>query len=130
MSRQLRTLHAASSEPFVQPTVASSTALVIPNYGVTDLTTSAAADYVLAPPEKGVTKTLICTSSTSVARVVRGSTAATVTFTLAGATQIGFNSTVDAVVRLLGISSTRWTIVSAYPPSAAVNSTGIVVGTS
>lgn len=130
MSRQLRTLHAGSSEPFVQPTVASSTSLVIPNYGVTDVSATTAVEYTLAPPEAGIMKTIISLSSGSTARVVRGSTAATVKFNNQGGTQITFNATVDSCVRLLGVNSTRWTVLSSYPPGLAVNSTGTVVGTS
>lgn len=129
MSRQLRSLPAGSSVAFVTPTRASSTELVIPNYGITDVSTQ--GEFTMAPPDAGVRKTLFyASSSTSATAVVRFSTAATVKGSLAGATQITFAGTVDCVVELIGINSTRWAVISAYPPGAAVNSTGIIVGTS
>ena len=86
----------------------------------------------MAPPEEGVRKSIsvLGITTTTVTVVVRGSTAADVTFTKAGATQLTFAATVDMSVDLVGISSTRWQVTGAYPPEAAVNSTGIVVGTS
>lgn len=127
MSRQLRSLRSASSVALVTATKASSTEPTIPNYGVTDVSALAATDWVLAPPEAGVTKTLFSTSSTSVARVVHMSTGTSVTMDSTAHVVITFAATVDTVVQLLGVNSTRWVVTNVYPPAAAVNSTGIVI---
>lgn len=127
MSRQLRTLRSASSVALVTATAASSTTPTIPNYGATDVSALAATDWVLGPPEAGVSKTLFSTSSTSVARIVHCSTGTSVTCNSTAATNITFNSTLDTVVMLLGVNSTRWIVTGVYPPGAAVNSTGLVL---
>jgi len=135
MGRQFRPPRSGTVNKFVQPntTSSSSTAVAIPNYGITDIGGFSAGDYVLAPPDEGVRKTIFCVSSSSAARVLRFSTGGTVTAgTLAGSTgslagtQITFNATVDQCVVLIGINTTHWAIESMYPPTAA-NSTGIVL---
>lgn len=130
MSRQFRTLPAASSVALVAATRTSSTELTIPNYGITDVSAAAATDWVLAPPDVGVRKTLFSTSSTSVARVVRLSTGTSVVGNSTAGTIITFQATLDTVITLIGINSTRWIVESVYPPAAAVNSTGLTVATS
>lgn len=140
MGRQFRTPRrgasvGAGSMAFVSPAVvtSSSTAIAIPNYGVTDIGAYTAGDYVLDSPETGSRKTILCVSSTSLARVVRFSTGGTVSCgTLAattgatGGTQITFNATVDQCVVLLGVNTTHWAIEAMFPPTA-VNATGIVL---
>lgn len=132
MGRQTRTPHSGEVAKFVSPNVVtSSSALVaIPNYGVTDMSTWAAGEYVLAAPDEGVRKTLFSVSSSStVYPTIRLSTGTSVKIGNQLATQIAFPATVDTVVVLLGVNSTRWLLESASPPIAA-NSTGIVIGTS
>lgn len=145
MGRQFRTPRRGVSvgggaQPFVSPAVvtSSSTAIAIPNYGVTDIGAYAAGEYVLDAPETGSRKTIVCVSSTSNARVIRFSTVAGVgagavtcgtlagTTGTSGGTQITFNATTDMCVVLLGINSTHWAIETMWPPTAA-NSTGIVL---
>jgi hypothetical protein len=137
MGRQYRAPRRGELKKAVPPAVLStalSAIVTIPNYGFTDIGGgSTAGSYVLDAPEEGVVKVLACVTSTSGARVVRMSTANTVSVgTLAGTTgtggghQITFNATVDMVVTLWGVNSTHWAIQSMYPPTAA-NSTGIVV---
>lgn len=118
---------------FVGPEIAtsSSTAIAIPNYGVTDLSTWAAGDYVLDAPEKGVVKYLISNSTTNLARVIKLSTGATVscnsnpvTTGASGNTQITFNGTADQVMCLLGINSTHWSVMFT---NVAQASTGMAI---
>lgn len=92
---------------------------------------SARETYTLEAPAVGARKTLVFASSTTTAGcTIRGSTATTVTFNAAGATQIVFPaaSTEYQCVELLGLSSTKWTIVSAYP--VASSGPGPTFGTS
>ena len=132
MGRQFRELRRGGGmTPFVQiaSTVASSAAAVIPNYGVTDITACPAGDFQLDAPDVGVRKTLICSASAAAARVVRFSSAGTIsagTLGTTAGTQVTFNATVDQVLVLLGRNSTHWVIESMYPPTA-VNATGIVL---
>ncbi len=103
------------------------------NNGVTVLNHSSADTFMLAPPEAGCRKTLICTSSSSVARVVRttsGSGDQTITFGNQTATKLSFTtaSTVDACVVLVGLSSVRWAVESAWPISST--SPGMVTASS
>lgn len=138
MGRQYRSPRAGSYSPvaggygkFVSPQVvsSSSTAIAIPNYGVTDMSTWTAGEYVLDVPEEGVRKILFRGSSTTTTFVtVRGSTAQTVSFDLAGNTKLQLVATTDVVIELLGINSTRWAIVN-MEPTIAANSTGIVKST-
>jgi hypothetical protein len=131
MGRQFRATRRGSGDKFVTlPSVTgvSSTRVVIPNYGVTDLSTWAAGDWVLDAPEEGVQKTLISVSSTSVARVIRMATDASVKLSNSG-TQITFGaSTIDQCVVLRGVNSTRWCIESVYP--VAATAAGIAFATS
>ncbi len=132
MGRQFRVLRRSGGQTLHVPmssTLASSVAVVIPNYGVTDITDAPAGDFQLDAPDVGVRKTLICSASAAAARVVRFSSAGTVsggTLATTAGTQITFNATVDQVVVLLGRNSTHWVIESMYPPTA-VNATGIVL---
>lgn len=116
MARQLRSLRRGEhSLPITTLAPASSKYATIPNYGVTYLTSG--NDYVLDAPGEGVLKRIICVSSSSLATVIRGSTGVTVTFNNNGATQIAFtaSSTVDRSVELLGVNSTRWTVLNVHP---------------
>ena len=124
-----------SALQFVGPAVVTSSSVltVIPNYGVTDISTWAAGDYVLDAPSSGVEKTIICASSSSTAKVILMSTAQPGTIKINGDgtahTRITFNATVGQCVSLVGQNSTSWIVRSMHPPTA-VNSTGIVTATS
>ena len=92
----------------------------MPNHGLSWITGN--ETYCLAPPAKGLRKTLVATStSTAAAAVVRGSTGTSVTFNAAGATQIDFAAATTAteVVELIGLSSVEWGIMSAYPVASS-----------
>jgi hypothetical protein len=131
MGRQLRTKRAGEIELFTRATTGT-TRDTIDNYGVTDISSTAANTYVLAAPETGVRKTLIAQQPTSAAVVVRLTTeaGAAVTVGTTANTRITFNSTVQSVVELVGVNSTRWAVVSVYPDNVAANTTGTVFGTS
>jgi hypothetical protein len=127
MSRQLRTPNSNEGEKEVGVIAKTSQRISIPNYGVTHLTTAlTAGDWVLDAPTEGCHKYLYNTIATT-GIVVRGSTAATVTFTDAGATQIKFDGAGEKVVHLIGRSATKWLVASAL---SAAQSTAIVIGTS
>jgi hypothetical protein len=130
MGRQLRTLPANEGEKLISGTTSASV-VTIPNYGITEIT-SAANTWTLAPPTEGCRKVLYSLGISSAARVVQLSTnaAAAVKVGNQAATRITFNATVASVVELVGINSTQWIVISASPETAAVNSTGIVIGTS
>ena len=124
MGRQFRPPRAGTGTMLVTPraVAVSSTLVAIPNYGVTDVTTWAAGDYVLAPPEEGVRKTIVSVTSTSVARVIRSATDASVKIGHGGATQIqAAASTGSWCIVLLGINSTQWAVENQYPPATTVN---------
>ena len=127
MSRQLRTVRVGEQKLENAIVVASSAKIGIPNYGVTEIPSTAAVDYVMASPSEGVRKTLYSVTTTSAAVVVRGSTAATVTFGNQGATQLTFAATHAMSVDLLGVNSTQWIITGQFMAAAT---TGLVVGTS
>jgi hypothetical protein len=131
MGRQFRATRRGSGDKFVTlPSVTgvSSTRVVIPNYGVTDLSTWAAGDWVLDAPEEGVRKTFISVSGTSVARVIRMATDASVKLSNAG-TQFTFGATtIDQCITLIGVNSTRWCIEQVYP--VAATAAGIAFATS
>lgn len=124
MGRQLRTMNSNEGEPAVGVVVASSARISIPNYGYTELPSTAAAEYVLDPPTPGTRKTLYAVTTTSAAVVVRGSTGTSVKIGNQGATQITFAATVAHVVELLGINSTQWIITGNF---VAAETTGIVI---
>lgn len=112
--------------------VGTSTAVGISNAGVTEVSTATGTEVVLGAPVEGVEKTIYCLgiTTTTASVTVRGSVGTDVTFNKAGNTQIVFSATVDMAVDLLGLSSTRWLVRGVYPPALAVNSTGVVVGSS
>src|SRR5512139_486996 len=117
--------------PIVTPSVvtSSSTVIAIPNYGATDISTWAAGDYVLDAPAAGVVKTLFAVSSTSAARVIRAATDASVKIGLGGATQItNAASTVAFSVTMMGVNSTQWVVLSAFP--VASTGAGVAIATS
>lgn len=101
----------------------------IANEGLTILNMSTAETMTLAPPAQGARKLLVCTSSTSVARVVRTTTGSgdqSITVGNQTATKITFGAgtTVDALIELVGLSSVRWAIVSMFPnPSTGAGPT-------
>ncbi len=117
---------------FVGPlATSSSTLIVIPNYGVTDISTFAAGTYVMDAPDTGVVKHIISNSTTSLARIIWLSTSNNVsvntnpvTTGASGNTQIVFNGTADQVMALLGINSTHWTVLYT---NAAQHSTGMAI---
>jgi hypothetical protein len=97
----------------------SSLVSVIPNYGITDMSTWAAGEYVLDAPEEGVRKTIISVSGTSVARVVRSATDSSVKFAN-GLTSLVFGqTTIDVAISMVGVNSTRWCITSANPVTSS-----------
>ncbi len=113
---------------FTSPQVvsASSTKIAIPNYGATNLSTWAAGDYVLDAPEEGVRKLLFSVSSSSVARVIRCATDASVKIGTGGATQITAGaSTLAWAVELLGVNSTQWAILNVSPYTTVAASPSI-----
>ncbi len=128
MARQVRTVRAGERHLEV-PVSSGASVSNIPNYGVSELPSTAAGNYVLDAPVEGVRKTLYSVTTTSAAQTVRASTGTTVTIDNQAATQIVFNATVDMIVDLLGVSSTRWVVTSVSPETAAVNSTGVSIGT-
>ena len=95
----------------------SSTVIAIPNYGFTDISAGISTEYVLDAPDKGSRKTIFCGSSTTSARIVHLSTGKTVSCDLVGSMTMTFTTTVDVIVEMYGISSTRWTCVF-YPPAS------------
>jgi hypothetical protein len=131
MGRQFRNPRRGSGDKFVTIPISngvSSTAIAIPNYGVTDLSTFAAGDWVLDAPEEGVQKTFVSVGATSVARVIRMATDASVKLSNAG-TQFTFSATtIDQCIVLRGVNSTRWCIESVYP--VAATAAGLAFGTS
>src|SRR4029078_3372973 len=117
---------------FVGPlATSSSTLIVIPNYGVTDISTFAAGEYVLDAPEQGSVKHILSWSTTARARIIKLSTNASVTVNTnpvttgaSGNTQITFNGTADQVMELLGVNSTHWSVMFT---NAAQHSTGMAI---
>lgn len=114
MGRQFRPPRSGEVKKLVTPLVsASSTLAVIPNYGITDISTYAAGDYVMDAPVEGVDKTIVWASSSSAAVVVRMSTGTSVKVGHTAATQITFGlTTCDCAARLVGLNSTRWALVN------------------
>jgi hypothetical protein len=130
MGRQLRNKRAGEKELYVASATGTSKA-TISNYGITRIT-STGGNYVLDAPVEGVRKTIMVTDATTgTNHVVYGSTdgAATVTFDAGSNTILTFQATVDCVVDLVGVSSTRWVITNVRPENLAVNTTGVVAGT-
>ena len=126
----------SAARPYIGPATVTSSSVntVIPNYGVTDMSTWAAGEYVLDAPAEGVLKTFVCASTgTSATKSIRlsPSTANNVTITYgtpttgaSGNTQINFASTLDCCLTMMGQNSTHWFLVSVHP---ALNSTGTSV---
>jgi hypothetical protein len=88
------------------------------NNGVTIISGSTQESYVLGRPEVGITKRIICTSvTTTIAPIIRGSTAQTVTFDAAGNTMFRFSSGTShhRVVDLIGLTTLTWAITNVYP---------------
>ncbi len=130
MGRQYRNLNSGEVVKIVSATTGAG-APTIPNYGVTEIT-SAANTWTLAPPVEGCRKVLYALGVSSAARVVQLSSdgAAAVKVGNQAATRITFNATVAMCVEMIGINSTQWVMISCNPETAAVNSTGVVIGTS
>jgi hypothetical protein len=105
----------------------SSVVVQIPNYGVTDVSTWAAGDYVMDAPEEGVEKTIVSVTGTSAARIIRSATDSSVKFAN-GLTSLVFGaSTVDMSITMVGVNSTRWCVTSASP--VASSGAGITLST-
>lgn len=120
MARQTRSLRVGERNLRIPVAGKSSTKAVIPNYGVTELTTDfTAGDWVLDKPYVGARKTLYSVSATT-GLVVRGSTGTSVTFTSTGATQIRFDGAGDKCVELYGRSTSEWVVTSVVPVSTAL----------
>jgi len=117
MGRTLRTKREGEAAYFV-PTETGTTAVTIPNYGVSYITadTTSATTYVLGAPSSGVRKTLIVACPAGSAAVtVRGSVDTDVKFGGSN-TQVAFTSAKTAVADLIGVNSTSWQIL--YSTSA------------
>jgi hypothetical protein len=98
------------------------TSVGIANSGVSHLV--AGATYVLAPPVRGCYKTILITDASSLATVVRASTNAStgIKFGNDGATLITFPvTTLDRSVQMVGINSTRWSVINVHPYTTAAN---------
>ena len=104
----------------------------LPSHGVSFL--AAREVYCLAPPVKGVRKTLICTStSTGGGTVVRASTGTSILIYTAAArtatqTSFALATTGAQVIELIGASSTAW--VEGFRSVIAASAAGLVTGTS
>ena len=132
MGRTLRTARVGEKELSVDLVAGTTTVATLPSHGHSVISTADGTEFIMAAPEEGVRKSIsvLGITTTTVTVVVRGSTAADVTFTKAGATQLTFAATVDMAVDLMGVSSTRWQVMNVYPDNLAENTTGVVVGTS
>lgn len=87
-----------------------STSGIIPNNGVTQLTSTGAVTVIMAAPVAGASKRLIKSStSTSVLTVTSPTT--TVLFNATGNTNVAFDAA-DDFIDLIGLSATRWMIVT------------------
>jgi hypothetical protein len=128
MARTARTLASNEGKFLVAATTGAGKA-GIANHGVTVIT-SGANTWVMDAPVEGCLKTLVSVGISSAARVVRASTGTSVKIGNQGHTQITFNATVAMCVDLLGINSTQWIVRGTNPETHAVNSTGVVIGTS
>lgn len=131
MGRQYRSPRRGASATYgVQPMVTSSSAVTtIPNYGITDMSTWTAGEYVMDAPDTGVRKTLFRASSTAAAVIVRGSSGTSVSigsYATTAATQITFGSSTDMCMTLIGQNSTHWIVESAYC-GLTVNTTSIII---
>lgn len=124
MGRTFRSKREGEKSLFVGAGAAGSTAVNVPNYGVTELTanTTAVSTYVLGAPDEGVRKTIViyCPAG-SAAVTVRGSVGTDVKFNGATQTQVVGTSAATAVVDMVGVNSTKWQIL--YSTSATPGST-------
>lgn len=106
-----------------------STAVSIPNYGLSHIS-SAANTWVLDAPEPGVVKTLFSAAGSSAARVIKLHPVSSGDSITVGptATEIAIHSTAETLVQLIGVSSVKWHVLAASTGggAAAVNSTGVV----
>ena len=117
MGRTTRTKRSGEAAYFV-PTETGTTAVTIPNYGVSYITadTTSATTYVLGAPSSGVRKTLIVACPAGSAAVtVRGSVGTDVKFGGSN-TQVVMTSAATAVADLVGVNTTSWQIL--YSTSA------------
>ena len=144
MGRQYRSLNASGGATLFThnstaggggPLGSSGKRITVPNYGVSVFYGTTPGTWVLDPPAPGMFKTLLVGATVSTATVIMGSSdgAATVTFNSSSAgskTRLTFEATVDKCVRIVGINSTEWRIVSVHPTNLAVNATGVLLGTS
>ena len=127
MGRQFRPPRKGGSGPggtgITMPTlgVASSAAVQIPNYGLTDVSTWAGGDYVLDAPEAGCHKWIVsCSSIAAVTSIWSNTTAganASVFFDRQGRTKFISPNTTAATwaIELYGLNSTQWVILNVAP---------------
>lgn len=124
-----------------QPTVDISKATTggavadLPNWGTSIITATSAEKWCLAPPEAGVEKTIIINSySTTALPVVYLCTNAAATISILGAStnyksinaSAARSTAVATVVKLIGVSSVQWAMVSSHPPVVVTTgSTGV-----
>ena len=132
MGRTLRTARVGEKELSVDLVAGTTTVATLPSHGHSVISTADGTEFIMAAPEEGVRKSIsvLGITTTTVSIVVRGSTAADVTFDKAGGTQITFAATVDMAVDLVGINSTRWQVTNIRPDNVAANTTGVTVATS
>ncbi len=101
-----------------KPVTTGSTAATMSNSGITKITSTATKTYNLADPVAGVQKEIICISTGTATKTVKCSTAGNnATFDATHHT-LTF-AAVNTAVILIGLSSTRWAVMS------NVNSVGI-----
>lgn len=99
-------------EPNDRITTISSTAVRIPNYGKTLLSSTAAGTYLLESPIPGVRKVIVQTTTSTVVRTINGLTT-TVFFANATATNTALAfDTVGDMIELEGRTSLIWDVIS------------------
>lgn len=113
-----------SGEPQVAVGTTGGAVISMTNWGVSVISASSAEVYVLAPPVAGCEKTLVFTSSSTVATAVKLSTNAAQTVTVLSPTGSTYTvikksaaaSTVACtVVTLKGLNSTAWLLANVFP---------------
>lgn len=99
-------------EPNDRITTISSTAVRIPNYGKTLMSSTAAGTYIMEAPIPGVRKVIVQTTTSTVVRTINGPTT-TVLFanTTATNTALAFDTLGD-MIELEGRTSLIWDVIS------------------
>ena len=97
-----------------------------PNYGISTITSAqlAGGTYPLTAPVAGVYKTITALIASTVARIVQAGTGATF-----DGTNNQLTSTAIQTVELVGVSTTRWAIISNVAAATASTSGGMSVST-